>query len=90
VLLWWGENGKATAQDWPSLVKYVTAAMTLFPSILAGWGETRMAYNAASPDESALAQLDFDRAYTKSAFRSSGRLCLQFDFDREAILPADD
>jgi cephalosporin-C deacetylase-like acetyl esterase len=64
VLLWLGENGKATAQDWPSLVKYVTAGYDVVSVDPRGLGETRMAYNAASPDESALAQLDFDRAYT--------------------------
>jgi cephalosporin-C deacetylase-like acetyl esterase len=64
VLLWLGENGKATAQDWPSLVKYVAAGYDVVSVDPRGLGETRMAYKAASPDESALAQLDFDRAYT--------------------------
>ncbi len=63
VLFWLGENGKATAQDWPSLVKYMAAGYDVVSVDPRGMGETRMAYKAASPDDPALAQLDFDRAY---------------------------
>jgi len=64
VLFWLGENGKATAQDWPSLVKYIAAGYDVVSVDPRGLGETRMAYKAESPDDPALAQLDFDRAYT--------------------------
>ena len=39
VMLWFGENGKATAQDWPGLSKYLAAGTTSFQSILGGWGK---------------------------------------------------
>jgi len=63
VLLWLGENGKATAQDWPSLTKSLAAGYDIVSIDPRGLGETRMAYKAASPDDPALAQLDFNRAY---------------------------
>jgi cephalosporin-C deacetylase-like acetyl esterase len=64
VLLWLAENGKATAQDWPALVKYLDAGYDIVSFDVRGLGETRMAYKAASPDDPALAKLDFDHAYT--------------------------
>src|SRR5579872_1433795 len=64
VLLWLGENGKATAQDWPALAKYVDAGYDIVSLDARGLGETRMLYRAASPDDPALAKLDFDQAYT--------------------------
>jgi cephalosporin-C deacetylase-like acetyl esterase len=63
VVLWLGKNGKATAQDWTSLRKYLDAGYDIISIDPRGRGETRMAYKAASPDDPALAQLDFDRAY---------------------------
>ena len=63
VVLWLGKNGKATAQDWISLRKYLDAGYDILSVDPRGLGETRMAYKAASPDDPALAQLDFDRAY---------------------------
>ncbi len=63
VLLWIGENGKATAQDWPGLAKYLDAGYDILSVDPRGLGETRMAYKAVSPDDPALAQLDFDHAY---------------------------
>ena len=63
VVLWLGKNGKATAQDWTSLRKYLDAGYDIISVDPRGLGETRMAYKAASPDDPALAQLDFDRAY---------------------------
>ena len=63
VVLWLGKNGKATAQDWTSLTKYLNAGYDIISVDPRGLGETRMAYKAASPDDPALAQLDFDRAY---------------------------
>jgi len=63
VLFWLGENGKATAQDWPGLVKYLDAGYDIVSVDPRGLGETRMAYKAISPDDPAWAQLDFDHAY---------------------------
>jgi hypothetical protein len=63
VLLWLGENGKATAQDWPSLVKYLDAGYDVVSVDPRGMGETRMPYQAESPDDSGLAQWDSDHAY---------------------------
>jgi Acetyl xylan esterase (AXE1) len=63
VLLWLGKNGKANAQDWTSLRKYLDAGYDIVSLDPRGLGETRMAYKAASPDDPALAGLDFDRAY---------------------------
>jgi hypothetical protein len=66
VLLWLGENGKATAQDWSGLVKYLDAGYDIVSVDPRGLGETRMAYKAVSPDDPTLAQLDFDHAYVNS------------------------
>ena len=63
VLLWLGENGKATAKDWPSLMKYINAGYDVVSFDPRGLGETRMPYKAASPDDPTLARLDFDEAY---------------------------
>jgi cephalosporin-C deacetylase-like acetyl esterase len=63
VVLWLGKNGKATAQDWPRLTKYLEAGYDIVSIDPRGLGETRMPYKAASPDDPALAQLDFDHAY---------------------------
>lgn len=63
VVLWLGKNGKATAQDWTSLKKYLDAGYDIISVDPRGLGETRMAYKAASPDDPSLARLDFDHAY---------------------------
>jgi hypothetical protein len=63
VLLWVGENGKATEKDWPSLKKYLEMGYDIVSVDPRGLGETRMPYKAASPDDPTLAQLDFDQAY---------------------------
>lgn len=63
VVLWLGKNGKATAQDWPSLRKYLDAGYDIISVDPRGLGETRIPYKAVSPDDPALAQLDFDQAY---------------------------
>ncbi len=63
VLLWLGEKGKATAQDWPNLAKYLDAGYDIVSLDPRGLGETRMRYRADSPDDPALMQLDFDQAY---------------------------
>jgi pimeloyl-ACP methyl ester carboxylesterase len=63
VLIWMGENGKATTQDWPQLTKYIDEGYDIVSFDPRGLGETRMPYKAVSPDDPALAQLDFDHAY---------------------------
>ena len=63
VLLWTGETGKASAEDWPDLVKSLDAGYDIVSADPRGLGETRMAYKAVSPDDPSLAQLDLDQAY---------------------------
>jgi cephalosporin-C deacetylase-like acetyl esterase len=63
VLLWIGENGKATAQDWSVLAKYLDAGYGIISLDPRGMGETRMNYKAVSPDDPSLAHLDSARAY---------------------------
>ena len=63
VLLWFGENGKVTAQDWPSITKYLDAGYDIVSIDPRGLGETRMRYKAVSEDDPALAKVDFDHAY---------------------------
>jgi pimeloyl-ACP methyl ester carboxylesterase len=63
VLMWLGKDGKATAQDWPALAKYIDEGYDIVSFDPRGLGETRMAYKAISPDDPALAQLSFDQAY---------------------------
>jgi Acetyl xylan esterase (AXE1) len=63
VLLWFGTNGKATAQDWPALSKYVAEGYDILSVDPRGLGETRMPYKAVSPDDPTLAQLDSEHAY---------------------------
>jgi hypothetical protein len=63
VMLWFGENGKATAKDWPALSKYLEAGYDILSVDPRGLGETRMPYKAVSPDDPTLAQLDTEHAY---------------------------
>jgi pimeloyl-ACP methyl ester carboxylesterase len=63
LLIWLGENGKATAQDWPNVTKYFDAGYDIISIDPRGLGETRMPYKALSEDDPALAQMDFDHAY---------------------------
>jgi pimeloyl-ACP methyl ester carboxylesterase len=63
MLLWLSDNGKPTPQDWPELTKHLGAGYDIVSIDPRGLGETRMLYKATSPDDPALAQLDFDHAY---------------------------
>src|SRR5437588_7700118 len=54
VLFWLGDNGKAAAQDWPALAKYLDAGYDIVSLDARGLGETRMAYKGLSPDDPAL------------------------------------
>ena len=63
TLLWIGENGKAEASDWPTLLSYIQAGYNILSLDPRGLGETRMRYSAVSPDDPALVRSDFDSAY---------------------------
>ena len=63
VLLWFNAAGKATVKDWPVLLQYVNAGYDIASIDPRGLGETRMLYQAVSPDDPALAHLNFDKAY---------------------------
>ena len=65
-LLWFREGGKATAEDWPEIKKYVDEGYDIVSFDFRGLGETRMPYTAVSPDDPALGALDFDHAYVNS------------------------
>ncbi len=62
-LLWFSKNGKATANDWPEIRKYLDAGFDIITFDFRGLGETRMPYKAVSEDDPSFAKLDFDRAY---------------------------
>ncbi len=62
-LLWFNKDGKAGANDWPQIVKYLDAGFDIVTFDFRGLGETRMPYKAVSEDDPSFAQLDFDRAY---------------------------
>ena len=62
-LLWFSKNGKATADDWPVITKYLGDGFDIISFDFRGLGETRMPYKAVSEDDPSFAQLDFDRAY---------------------------
>jgi hypothetical protein len=63
VVLWIGENGKASAQDWPQIEKQIADGYDVISFDRRGLGETRMPFKAVSPDDPALAKLSFDEAY---------------------------
>ena len=63
ILLWLGENGKVTQDDWPDIQKKLDAGYDIVSFDPRGLGETRMPYKAVSPDDPALAQMSFDQAY---------------------------
>ena len=62
-LLWFQENGKATADDWPEIRKWLQQGYDVVSLDFRGLGETRMRYTAMSPDDPALSKVDFDRGY---------------------------
>lgn len=63
ALLWFQENGKAKSANWPEIEKYLDTGYDVISFDFRGLGETRMPYNAVSPDDPAMARLDFDQAY---------------------------
>jgi len=65
-LLWFRESGKATAEDWPEIKKYVDEGYDIVSFDFRGLGETRMPYTAVSADDPALGALDFDHAYVNA------------------------
>jgi acetyl xylan esterase AXE1 len=62
-VLWFQENGKATAEDWPEIEKYLNQGFDIISFDFRGLGETRMPYTAVSQDDPLLGKLDFDHAY---------------------------
>ena len=63
LLVWFGPSGKASAENWPDLVKALQAGYDVLTIDPRGQGETRMPYKAVSPDDPKLAELPFERAY---------------------------
>jgi Acetyl xylan esterase (AXE1) len=63
TLLWFTNNGKATAENWPEILESVNEGYDVVSFDFRGLGETRMPFKATSIDDPALAQLDFDHAY---------------------------
>jgi pimeloyl-ACP methyl ester carboxylesterase len=63
LLLWFGDDGKATSENWVEINKYLDANYDVISIDFRGLGETKMPYKAISPDDPAMAQLDFDQAY---------------------------
>ncbi|HEX2661830.1 MAG TPA: acetylxylan esterase [Candidatus Acidoferrum sp.] len=61
--LWFQENGKAAAEDWQEIEKYLNQGFDIISFDFRGLGETRMPYTAVSPDDPLLGALDFDHAY---------------------------
>ncbi|HJX00664.1 MAG TPA: acetylxylan esterase [Terriglobales bacterium] len=63
VLLWIGEEGKVSQDDWPAISKQLAAGYDIISIDSRGLGETRMPYKAVSPDDPKLADMSFDEAY---------------------------
>lgn len=63
ILLWLGPRGKVTPEDWPEVSKYLDQGYDVVSIDARGQGETRMRYEAASPDDPALARMNPDLAY---------------------------
>jgi dienelactone hydrolase len=62
-LLWFSKDGKARANDWSDVLKFLDAGFDIVTFDFRGLGETRMPYKAVSEDDPSFAKLDFDRAY---------------------------
>ena len=63
LLLWFGDDGKATSENWGEIKEFLDANYDVISIDFRGLGETKMPYKAISPDDPAMAQLDFDQAY---------------------------
>jgi len=63
LLLWFGPSGKASAENWPDVMKAIDGGYDVLSIDPRGQGETRMPYKAVSPDDPKLAELPFERAY---------------------------
>ncbi len=63
VLLWFRDDGKATSENWAEIKKYLDDNYDVISIDFRGLGETKMPYKAISPDDPAMARLDFDQAY---------------------------
>jgi pimeloyl-ACP methyl ester carboxylesterase len=63
VLLWFGDDGKATAENWAEIKNYLDAGYDVVTFDFRGLGETRMQYKAISEDDLSLGRIDVDHAY---------------------------
>jgi pimeloyl-ACP methyl ester carboxylesterase len=63
LLLWFHDDGKATSENWAEIKKYLDKNYDVISIDFRGLGETKMPYKAISPDDPAMAQLDFDQSY---------------------------
>jgi cephalosporin-C deacetylase-like acetyl esterase len=63
LLLWFQDGGKATAENWAEIEKYLNQDYDIVSMDFRGLGETRMPYKAVSPDDPAMARMSFDEAY---------------------------
>jgi len=63
LLLWFHDDGKATSENRAEIKNYLDANYDVISIDFRGLGETKMPYKATSPDDPAMAQLDFDQAY---------------------------
>jgi cephalosporin-C deacetylase-like acetyl esterase len=63
ALLWFQENGKATAADWHEIRSWLGRGYNVVSLDFRGLGETRMRSTARSPDDPELSKVDFDRGY---------------------------
>ena len=62
-LLWFQENGKATAGDWTEVRRWLKEGYSVVSLDFRGLGETRMNFTAISPDDPGVSNADFDRGY---------------------------
>jgi hypothetical protein len=63
TLIWFSLHGKATEKDWPQIARLLNEGYEVFSFDFRGLGETRMNYQARSPDDPELVKGDFDQAY---------------------------
>jgi pimeloyl-ACP methyl ester carboxylesterase len=63
LLLWFQSGGKATAENWPEIEKYINQDYDVVSVDFRGLGETRMPYKTVSSDDPAMARMSFDEAY---------------------------
>jgi len=63
AVLWFKDTGKASATDWPEIQQLLASGHSVVTFDFRGLGETRMNYNAVSPDVPSQKTADFAAAY---------------------------